>query len=270
MVWTRRKFIKTGVLTGLGLVIADSVWFEKYVVETNHYRMREANEKGHALRLIQVSDLHLHHLNTTHRQIAKKINALAPHLLLITGDSIDTSNSIKALGEFMGLIDPTIKKFAIPGNWEYWGNVDMQTLGSMYALHNCELLINSSRRVQIGNSTLVVTGVDDYLAGQANIEKALSNYVPGDYHIVLNQCPAYSDTIADYLNGKIQYNLILSGHTHGGQINLFGFVPFTPPGCGAYLKGWYNNQTLYVNKGIGTSLLPLRFMARAEIAVFDF
>jgi predicted MPP superfamily phosphohydrolase len=63
-------------------------------------------------------------------------------------------------------------------------------------------------------------------------------------------------------------NVILSGHTHGGQINLFGIIPFKPVGSGRYLKGWYHDKTMFVSKGIGTSILPARFMARAEMALF--
>jgi hypothetical protein len=93
----------------------------------------------------------------------------------------------------------------------------------------------------------------------------------GDYHIILNHCTEYSEILSEKIFGKIKHDLILSGHTHGGQINLFGFVPFKPQGSGKYLKGWYkdNKKNLYVSKGIGTSIFPARFMARAEIAIFN-
>lgn len=64
--------------------------------------------------------------------------------------------------------------------------------------------------------------------------------------------------------------MILSGHTHGGQIVLFGNVFFTPLGSGSYVKGWYENEhsRMFVSKGIGTSALPIRFGARAEATIF--
>jgi uncharacterized protein len=63
--------------------------------------------------------------------------------------------------------------------------------------------------------------------------------------------------------------LILSGHTHGGQINFFGLAPFVPAGSGRYLRGLYCDfkPFMYVCKGVGTSILPFRFGARAEIAI---
>ena len=64
---------------------------------------------------------------------------------------------------------------------------------------------------------------------------------------------------------------MLSGHTHGGQVKFLGFAPFTPQGSGRYLNGLYDDYEpkLYVSKGVGTSILPIRFGARAEIAIFD-
>ena len=80
----------------------------------------------------------------------------------------------------------------------------------------------------------------------------------------------YSDYIAKKQNETRKVDLILSGHTHGGQVNLLGYVPYTPWGSGKYLKGMYdqNNTKIYVSKGIGTTFLPIRFGAKAEIAVF--
>ena len=71
---------------------------------------------------------------------------------------------------------------------------------------------------------------------------------------------------------KDNISFILSGHTHGEQVRLFNFIPFLPQGSGKYVKGWYkeSNPPMYVSKGIGTTILPIRFGSRAEIAVFYF
>jgi predicted MPP superfamily phosphohydrolase len=62
----------------------------------------------------------------------------------------------------------------------------------------------------------------------------------------------------------------LSGHTHGGQITFFGIVLFTPKGSGQFVSGWYDDEfpKMYVSKGIGTSIVPIRFGARVEISLF--
>ena len=65
--------------------------------------------------------------------------------------------------------------------------------------------------------------------------------------------------------------MVLSGHTHGGQITFLGIAPFKPQGSGKYLKGWYKKSgpKMYISKGIGTSILPIRFGARAEMVQID-
>ena len=132
------------------------------------------------------------------------------------------------------------------------------------------MLINQTKQYSINNKTISVTGVDDFVGGRADIEIALRDYQQSDHHIILNHCPQYSDQISKKVN-NIKTDFILSGHTHGGQINLFGYIPFLPQGSGRYLKGWYDDNLprLYVSKGIGTSIIPARFFARAEVAIFN-
>jgi len=267
MTWTRRKFIKAGLFTGAGFVLFDSFWLEKYFIETNDFCLGKSTDSNYDLKVIQISDLHLQSLNGQLKKLAKN-NEQKPDLILITGDSVDNKKNVFVLNQFLGKIDNSIKKFAILGNWEYWGRVDLEDLRLTYAVHNCELLINNSRQLIFKNKTISITGIDDYVGGNADIELALKEFKRSDYHIILNHCPEYGDIIAEKLKDKIPYDFMLSGHTHGGQINLFGFVPFKPQGSGKYLKGWYRDKNIYVSKGIGTSILPARFMAKAEIAVF--
>jgi len=268
MTWTRRKFIKAGIWAAVGFILLDSFWLEIYFIETNDFCLGKSTDDNFDLKVIQISDLHLQSLNRQLKKLAKNINEQKPDLILITGDSVDNKNNVSVLDQFLGLIDYPIKKFAITGNWEYWGSVDLELLRKTYAAHNCELLINNSRQLTFENKTISITGVDDYVGGNADIAAALKEFKQSDYHIILNHCPEYGDTIAENLKGKVAYDFMLSGHTHGGQINIFGFVPFKPKGSGKYLKGWYEDKNMYVSKGIGTSIFPARFMAKAEIAVF--
>ena len=268
MTWTRRKFIKAGLGAGFGFLLVDSFWLEKYFIETNEFCLGKATDDDFDLKIIQISDLHLKSLDGQLKRLAKNINEQKPDLILITGDSVDSNLNVPILNQFLSNIDSTIKKFAIPGNWEYWGGVDLENLRLIYAAHNCELLINNSRQITFNSKTISITGIDDYVGGKADIDLALKEFQQSDYHIILNHCPEYGDTIFEKIKGKIPFDFMLSGHTHGGQINLFGFIPFKPQGSGKYLKGWYRDKNIYVSKGIGTSILPARFMARAEIAIF--
>ncbi len=263
---SRRKFIKRGLLASFGFVLLDSLWFEKYVIDWNYFDI--ATSKKNPIKVIQISDLHFDQLRYFHTSIAKKINAAKPDLLCITGDAVDTTSKIKQLHQFLQLIDHSIKKYAITGNWEYWGNVNLTELKSMYADNNCELLINEHRTISINNRDISIIGIDDFVGGQADFKKATEQLTETDTNIVLSHCPAYRDIIKAQ-KGDVPIDLILSGHTHGGQITFLGFAPFKPQGSGKYIKGWYKeaDPKMYVSKGIGTSILPIRFGARAEMVI---
>ncbi|QHT72070.1 metallophosphoesterase [Rhodocytophaga rosea] len=254
-----------------GLVLTDALWFERFFIEINEFFIGNTDKNQSQIQVVQVSDLHLNSINKPLRKLAQKINKVKPDMVLITGDAIDKSENISLLDDFLKLIDHHIQKVAILGNWEYWGNIDLNRLNDIYKGSNCDLLINETRQYNFRNKTISITGVDDFIGGNADFELAIAKYQQGDFHIVLNHCPQYSDTIGLKTPENIKIDLILSGHTHGGQINLFGIIPFLPQGSGKYVKGWYKNnlKNIYVSKGIGTSILPLRFGARAEIAIFN-
>ena len=115
----RRKFIKRGILAAAGLLLLDVFWFEKYIIDWNTFEL--AKDQENIIRIVQISDLHLNTLRSFHHSIARKLNAMKPDLIFITGDAIDKNDKINLLDDFLKLIDPTIQKFAITGNWEYWG-----------------------------------------------------------------------------------------------------------------------------------------------------
>ncbi|SEA53112.1 hypothetical protein SAMN05443667_105133 [Flavobacterium gillisiae] len=113
---TRRKFIKRGILALIGLVLLDSIWFEKYVIDWNYFDISKS--KKNRIKIIQISDLHFDELRYFHKTIAKKINSIQPDLVFITGDSVDKTGKTASLNEFLQLIDQSIQKYAITGNWE--------------------------------------------------------------------------------------------------------------------------------------------------------
>ena len=266
--FNRRKFIKRGVLASIGLVLLDSFWFEKYIIDWNHFDISKSDHNK--IKIIQISDLHFDKLRYFHKSIAKKINSIKPDLIFITGDSVDKTENINPLNEFLNLIDNSIQKYAITGNWEYWGNVNLSKLQDVYSKNNCELLINENRTISIRNREISIIGIDDYVGGNADFGKAVENLKQTETNIVLSHCPEHRDIITNQ-KGNLKIDVVLSGHTHGGQITFLGIVPFKPRGSGKYLKGWYKESEpkMYISKGIGTSILPIRFGARAEMVVME-
>ena len=265
---TRRRFIKSGIFASVGLVLLDSFWFEKYIIDWNYFDISKSD--NNKIKIIQISDLHFNKLRYFHKSIAKKINSLKPDLIFITGDSVDKTDKIDSLNEFLELIDKSIQKYAITGNWEYWGNVDLTKLKNVFSKNNCELLINENRTISIKNRDISIIGIDDLVGGNADFGKAVENLKQTDTNIVLSHCPEHRDIIAKQ-KGNLTIDLVLSGHTHGGQITFLGIVPFKPQGSGTYLKGWYKESEpkMYISKGIGTSILPIRFGARAEMVEME-
>ena len=146
----------------------------------------------------------------------------------------------------------------------------MNKLKETYAKNNCELLINENRSLKIKNREISIIGIDDFVGGNADLKTAIKNLNETETNIVLTHCPEHRDIIIKE-KGNLIIDLILSGHTHGGQITFLGFVPFKPQGSGKYLKAWYNESEpkMYISKGVGTSILPIRFGARAEVVEID-
>jgi predicted MPP superfamily phosphohydrolase len=236
--------------------------------------------------MVQLTDLHLQRVGAHEHHIAETVNALAPDLVLITGDSIDRRDHLPELGAFLDLLQPGVPKYAILGNWEYQGEVNIARLANVYAARNCRLLVNETIVHRHNGGELLITGLDDLVAGSPRIERALKGVEPRPHHIVLEHCPAYRDHLtqspersspgqreelegADLSRYAPQY--VLSGHTHGGQVTILGWAPWLPVGCGRYLSGWYRDASpaLYVSRGLGTSTLPIRFGAPPEVAEFE-
>ncbi|MCK0125647.1 metallophosphoesterase [Gelidibacter sp. F2691] len=266
--FTRRRFIKGGILASLGFVLIDAFWFEKYVIDWNYFNITTSGQQP--IKIVQISDLHIDQLRSFHRSIAKERNKLQPDLVVFTGDSVDAPDTMEHLDEFLKLIDHSIQKYALLGHWEYCGNVNLSTLKNTFTQNNCELLVNENRTIRIKNRSLVIIGMDDFVGRNADFGRAIEGMKPAGTTVVLTHCPEHRDVIAKQ-EGDLFIDLVLCGHTHGGKITVLSYVPFKPQGSGTYAKGWYQETEpkMYISKGIGTGVLPFRLGARAEVAVFD-
>lgn len=285
---TRRRFLALGAaggaaaLAGLGgygaLVEPRSVRFTRHAV-----RPRTSAEQREVT-FVQISDLHLQQVGRMHRRIAARVNAIRPDFLLITGDSVDRRDRLAALAELLALFDPRTPKYAILGNWEHWSGVDLGELASIYRADGCRLLINESAVHEAGGRRILLTGLDDLIGGRPNAAVAIAGAPAADAHLLLAHCPEHRDLLAEKMvptpfgpdpsetaPDLSRATLMLSGHTHGGQVNLFGWTPILPQGSGRYVRGWFRDGggvPLYVSRGVGTSVAPVRLAAPPEVAVF--
>ena len=268
---TRRQFVYGAPVATLGALTADAFALEPNWIDYPEINFGPGNSVPFTL--IQLSDLHLNSIDSKHHRLAERVNSLNPHLVLITGDAIDNRDNLPILDEFLGLISPKILKTAILGNWEWWAKVNIDELFDLYARHNAKLLINSSYKFSIEDLSVTLVGVDDLVGGFPDLAASFAKVEPNDQCIVLAHCPSHFAKITKYaIENDISVQIVLSGHTHGGQVNLFGFVPFLPQGSGDYLKGWYESQgtKMYVSRGIGMTILPVRFGSRPEAPIFNY
>lgn len=253
----------------MGFVVVDSYWLERYIISWTEFDLAEGETQK--IKAIQLSDLHLKEIKYFHKSIAKRINQERPDVLFITGDTIEHRKDLPLIKEFFDLISKKIPKIAILGNKEYSAKIDLKVLKDSYSEQNGLLLINKSHLFKAKGREFNIVGIDDYVGGFPDFTKACLSIVKSKPIIVLNHCPAYREEI-DVLAKAMEIAplTILSGHTHGGQITFFGKPLFMPHGAGGYIKGWYANKTsrMYVSKGVGTAILPLRFGARAEASIF--
>ena len=264
----RRIFIIKLFLALTGLFFLDVLWFEKYIIQWTTYDLSSSENK---IKLVQLTDLHINELKSFHKAIARKINKEKPDLICITGDSVNNSKGLPVLNQFLGFISNDIPKVVIMGNKEYAGKVDISSFRSLIKKNNGQLLINESLKFSTAGRSLVIIGVDDFIGGNPDFRDASKKYDNSEEAIVLNHCPEYGEEIA-LLNEtqKVNINLLLSGHTHGGQITFLGKAFYKPGGSGRFLKGWYdlNDIRMYVSKGIGTKYIPIRMGCRAEASIF--
>ncbi|MGO9379292.1 MAG: metallophosphoesterase [Dissulfurispiraceae bacterium] len=271
---SRRDFLQVTALAVIVPLVDIAVLTGTDSIEFTHHDISPSGASSESVILAQLSDLHLRTIVQLHNFLAEKVNAEKPDAILITGDAIDGNSDLKLLDNFLKLL-PNVPKVAILGNHELDSDVNLKELAKIYKANNGVLLIN--RTVPLAEkgslSRIFVTGLDDPILGSQNLEEALRHASRSPNHILMAHRPLLSDgTISHLTQLRHQFNLMIAGHTHGGQINIFGMTPFIPEGCGHYVKGWYNNMSMpmYVSRGIGTVVIPVRIGASPEVAIFKY
>ena len=227
------------------------------------------------LRAVFVADVHV--LGRTTRAeldaLIGRIAAAGPHLLLLGGDySDDNDNCVRFFDALAGLSLP-LRAFGVMGNndAEAWkGN--LRTLRRTMSRAGCKLLINQSVCIPLDGGTLCVGGIDEYHYGHPRPDRLWRDPVRQPrYRILLSHYPVLPDERPD---------LMLCGHTHGGQFNCLGLTPFAigferfghPPRASAAISGLHDvdGMKLLVSKGIGASRLQLRVGVQPEIDLLAF
>lgn len=273
-VLSRRAWIGGGVGFAVGAVALDGMVFQmRHLTVTQHALPAFPGARA-AFTGAQASDLHIKEIGPREEAVFRTLHAELPDLTLLTGDIVDREDSLPLLHAFLSELPSRGRKVAILGNWERWCRVDIRRLRGAYERHGCELLLNQATTVEAGGSELVVVGVDNSVNGSPDVMAALDGTPSGSERLFLAHCPAQREEILAHLTGEgVRPNgILLSGHTHGGQVRILGLAPVLPRGSGTYVAGWYPTPGLdmYVSRGIGTSSFPIRIGAPPELALFTW
>jgi len=279
---TRRSFIKRifGGALALGGISTGGYYYaheiEPHMLDITRHNLPSAilPHEFSGFKIVQFSDTHLgfHYTLEQFHKLIIKINELEPDMIVFTGDLMDNPNEFK---ETQQIIQALIKLQAPFGKFAVYGNHDHGGYGSdIYRriIQEAEftLLVNEAKTVTLLDGSFIhVAGVDDSMLGHPDIESAISGLPENSYTILLSHAPDFASEASNY-NIQLQ----LSGHSHGGQIQIPFFGPVvTPPHGELFPEGFYylgdnHELTLYVNRGLGTTRLPFRFLSKPELTLF--
>lgn len=235
-------------------------WIEPGWLEVTHHH--RALPLQAPVRVALLSDLHLPGTGRLWDAVPAALIEAQVDLILVAGDLVGPDGDRAAVTRFLGRLPRTpLGTYVVPGNWEYWALGGTAT--TSVDLGKADWLVNQPKLLR---PDLTVIGLDDELAGQPQVRRALADTSTNTARVAVLHSPSGAAAIEGHVD------LVLAGHTHGGQVRLPGLgALFLPPGSDGYEAGWYQRgpTPLYVSRGLGMSVLPVRLFCRPELAIFD-
>lgn len=224
-----------------------------------------------SIRAVQLTDLHGHMFKGSLEFLYQEIKHTQPEIIFLTGDMIDrhTSSFDKTL-EFIKKLTKISSVYFVMGNHEVSHDNQELFLNELtnFGVH---VLINDSVRIKIADNTLQIVGVGDASSFEADVNKAFLDVKERIPTILLSHTPNIVDQLTDE-----SAQIILCGHTHGGQIRLPLIGALLAPDQGFFpkrTKGIYQiakNRQLYVDSGLGMSRIPVRLFNRSQYSCINF
>ena len=225
--------------------------------------------------ICQLSDLHLETLRISPEKIYEGVMVQKPDLIVITGDIISDRTDLDKLNPYLSGLTAPYGKFVVMGNNDYSHlsyTLIKRYLQQFKTLGWTPLLNEAS---YLPNLKLWIIGIDDPATAHDNVALAYQKILSSP---TTQSNPAFRLALAhstDCLDDVVKYGaeLFLTGHTHGGQIRLPGLQPLitnTYLGDHGFYEGYHiiNGIPLYINSGIGESIIPIRLNVPPEIAFF--
>ena len=204
--------------------------------------------------------------------LMRKIADAKPDLLLLGGDYADQQQPCLRLLDGLKRVSAPLGTFGVVGNNDREAFGDIEALRRAMSNAGITLLLNESHTLRVNGGRLILAGLDEYKYGRPDATGLYpGSPSPDCYRLLLSHFPRRIDPMPD---------LMLSGHTHGGQFNLLGLNPYTigferlltRRRSPEFISGLHavDGAQVFVSKGIGASRIPLRACVRPEIDLLIF
>ncbi len=254
--FSRRRFLLAAAIISSSplFAAADAKWIEPKWLKLRLLKLGAGAPKR---RIVHLTDIHHKGDRDYLLSVVKTVNALSPDFVCFTGDVIEDGKYLpEALELLAGIKSPM---YGVPGNHDYWSRVPFTGIAKCFVASGGRWLLDE--QVVTPDGKFTISG-----AACLSAHKPPLTGHPATTNIFLMHYPAWVEKLA----GK--FDLILAGHSHGGQVRLPFYGPVILPfGVGRYDLGMFRTAAgpLYVNPGIGWFPVPIRFNCRPEITVFE-
>lgn len=237
------------------------------IIEEQAIYLDRLPDEFDGFRIVQLSDVH-HSPFIDAEQIRDSVeiaNRLAPDIAVLTGDYVSHGTDfIAPVAEILGELRAARGVFAVLGNHDY--RTDARLIRDLFRAEGIRVLINEGLHITGKRSSIWICGADDILYGAPDLDLALAGSRPDELKFLLCHNPAILRRAA-----RSEIDFVVSGHTHGGQVrwrqtgeNLI--MPQHRRASGLLRRG---NTQIYISRGIGTVVLPVRYQCPPEIALLE-
>ncbi|MBT9174874.1 MAG: 3',5'-cyclic adenosine monophosphate phosphodiesterase CpdA [candidate division WS2 bacterium] len=250
------------------LLISYSFWEAHWLeIKEVDFINRDLPSSYEGFKIVFITDIHYGPFFSLPRlqNLVEKVKVLNPDLIILGGDYVYKSQKyIEPCFEVLKELKAPWGVFGVLGNHDHWENANltrksMKNAGIKLLDNQAEWLEKEGERIKIG-------GVGDFYEDFQNLKPTVQDVVEEDLVILISHNPDFVDEIK---SRKI--DLVLSGHTHGGQVTVFGlWAPFSPFTYKPKFRTGVietENTVVMVSNGIGTVFLPLRFFARPQVMI---
>lgn len=275
---TKKKFKLLIWISLIIVFIAFCIWQNNSIVVSNFvYHNSKLPVDFNNNKIVHISDLHNKMFGEEQSKLLNQIENLSPDIVIVTGDLVDRRKF--DLDTAMWFIKGAVKiapTYYVSGNHEAWSGQYSQIKQQLNDV-GVYIMDDTALDLSIGSSTIQLLGLSDpdfytsdYLEGTdtSNLEEQLGQWSDSDkFQLLLTHRPELFDL---YCENKI--DLIFAGHAHGGQVRLPFIGGLFAPDQGLfpkYTSGRYSKRssTMYVSRGLGNSIAPIRVFNRPEIVV---